>query len=374
MWNKLERILQDPSYKRLAIALVVSVVLHAFLLGKLDLTLPSLKKEMHVIEARIQMPKAVAKKVEIPKPEETVAPKPVPTPIEPPKPVTEPKVEEAIEPDQAVAAVEPAEPIAEPIPEAAPVVENPPQPQSSEPEASQPEQQEEPQPADIGLVINENAYQYVETDFDVRTKIDGNAEGKAKITYNLIENQQYQLSWLTEGSGLVGLLLPDLLQTSEGVLTKTGLQPVSYLYQFGNKTDKTRKVNFDWQAKKVISQTSKGARTDDLPEGAQDLLSFMYQFMYVAPLQTMQIHIATGKKLTTYDYSFEGEENINTTLGELKTIHITHSGNDADEKAELWLAIDYQYVPVKIRKIDKNGKVVEMVATRINTNRPTVNN
>jgi hypothetical protein len=100
----------------------------------------------------------------------------------------------------------------------------------------------------------------------------------------------------------------------------------------------------------------------------------MYQFMYVAPLQKMQIYIATGKKLTTYDYSFEGEENINTTLGELKAIHITHSGNDADEKAELWLAIDYQYVPVKIRKIDKNGKVVEMVATRINTNRPVVNN
>ena len=121
-------------------------------------------------------------------------------------------------------------------------------------------------------------------------------------------------------------------------------------------------------------QTSKATQTEDLPEGAQDLLSFMYQFMYVAPLQAMQIHIATGKKLANYDYSFEGEENINTSFGELKTIHIRHSGNDEDEKTELWLAIDYQFVPVKIRKIEKNGKVVEMVATRINTNRPTINN
>jgi hypothetical protein len=96
--------------------------------------------------------------------------------------------------------------------------------------------------------------------------------------------------------------------------------------------------------------------------------------MYVAPLQTMQIPIATGKKLAIYDYSFEGEESLNIKLGELKTIHIVHSGNNDEEKTELWLAIDYQYVPVKIRKIEKNGKVYEMVATRINTNRPTVDN
>ena len=48
-----------------------------------------------------------------------------------------------------------------------------------------------------------------------------------------------------------------------------------------------------------------------------------------------------------------------------------HSGSDAEDKTELWLAIDYQYVPVKIRKIEKNGDVVEMVATRINLNRPS---
>jgi hypothetical protein len=364
MWSKFAEIMQDPSYKPLGIALIVSLALHAFLLGKLDLTLPSLKKEMHLIEARIQMPKAVIKSVEAPEPEETVAPAPEPlkelvseaNAEAPSEPVPEPTVEAPV-----------PEVLAEPPP-----VEPPPLAQIENSEAET--QQQEPQPVDIGLVINENAYQYVETDFDVRTKIDGSADGKATITYNLTDGSHYQLKWLTAGTGFAALLFPDLLQTSEGLLTKTGLQPVNYLYQFGNKADKTRTANFDWQSKKVVLQTSKGTKTEELPEGTQDLLSFMYQFMYVAPLQTMQISIATGKKLTTYDYSFEGEENINSSLGELKTIHITHSGIDSDEKTELWLAIDYQYVPVKIRKIEKNGNLVEMVATRINTNRPTVNN
>ena len=376
MWNKFTEILQDPSYKRLALALVASVALHFFLLSKLDLTLPSLNKEMHVIEARIQMPKAVVKPVKAPQPEEAIASKQEPhkpkpqkqeKPVKPPEPVAEESIAPNVATETVIAAVTP-------IPQIVPPAELPPQIQPEAAQAEPPQPEPEPQPVDIGLVINENSYQYVETDFDVRTAIDGSAVGRATITYNLTDGSHYQLKWLTEGRGLAALIFPDLLQTSEGMLIKTGLQPSKYVYQFGNKADKTRTANFDWPNKIATLENSKGTQTVDLDEGTQDLLSFMYQFMFVAPLQTMQIPIATGKKLAIYDYNFEGEESINIKIGELKTMHIVHSGGDSDEKTELWLAIDYQYIPVKIRKIEKNGDVVEMVATRINTNRPTVNN
>ncbi len=366
MWSKLAKIAQDTSYKRPAVALIVSILLHVFLLGGLNSSLPNLKNEMHVIEARIQIPKAVVKKVETPKSEEIVAPEPV-----------EDTPKEALPEANADA---PSEPIPELIAEApvnevvdAPRIPNPEPPITPSSENSEQAPLEQGQPVDAGLVINENAYQFVETNFDVRTKINGSAEGKATITYNQIDANHYQLKWLTEGSGVVALFLPDLLQTSEGLLTKSGLQPLSYLYQFGNKADKNRIVNFDWQNKKVTTQTSKGVKTEDLPESTQDILSFMYHFMYVEPLHKMEIQIANGKKLVTYDYSFEGEEAISTSIGELKVIHIVHSGIDSDERTELWLAVDYQYIPIKIRKVEKNGDVVEMVATRINTNRLTQN-
>lgn len=366
MWIKLTEILQQPATKRLGVAIVVSALLHTLFFGNVDLSLPSLKKELHLIEATIQMPKAV------PPPAEAL---PEVAPVEE---ITPPPLEPIVEAPPEANVDAPSEPVAEPIvetpaPEVAaerPLAEPlPVQAENSEPEPPQ----DEPQPEDIGLVINENAYQYVETDFDVRTKIDGNAEGKAKITYNLLDGSHYHLKWLTEGSGIAALFFPDLLQTSAGTLTKTGLQPVTYLYQFGKKADKSRAASFDWQNKKVTMLTSKGSKTEDLPDGTQDLLSFMYQFMHVAPLQHMQLPIVNGKKLRIYDYSFEGEEQVNSPLGELKTLHILHSGSSDEEKTELWLAIDYQYVPVKIRKIENDGKVVEMLATRITTNRPVIN-
>ena len=385
--------LRNSNFKRLCLALFASIILHALLFGGFDFSLPSLNKEMHVIEARIQMPKAVVKQVETPKPQETITPEPPPKPVKEAKPKIEPepvvKPEPLVESEQIVESEPILQPETELVPLVEPIVENAtpvvaeatpapnpePPPANSLPEQALPvpEPAPEPQPVDTGLIINENAYQYVETDFDVRTAIDGSAVGKATITYNLTDGRNYQLKWLTEGRGLAALIFPDLLQTSEGVLTKAGLQPNQYFYQFGNKADKTRSASFDWPGKIITLQTSKGTQTVDLDDGTQDLLSFMYQFMFVAPLQTMQIPIATGKKLARYDYSFEGEKNLNIKIGELKTIHIVHSGGESDEKTELWLAIDYQYIPVKIRKIEKNGDVVEMVATRINTNRPTQN-
>ena len=178
------------------------------------------------------MPKAVAKQVETPTPQETIAPEPPPKPVKEAKPEVEPETlsEPAPEtlPEPIIENTAPA------VAEAATIPNPSPEPPlvNSAPEPAQPEP--EPQPLDTGLVINENAYQYVETDFDVRTKIGGSAEGKAKITYNLIDGSHYQLKWLTEGRGLAALIFPDLLQISEGVVIKTGLQPSKYLYKFGS--------------------------------------------------------------------------------------------------------------------------------------------
>lgn len=363
MWIKLAEIMQDLSYKRLGLALIVSVILHTLLFGGFNMTLPSLKKEMHVIEAHIQMPKAVVKPVEAPEPEQPVVAKQATVPELVPQEAPVPEPELIPEPTQAEMPPEPT--IKEPLDAVASSTDIS---ESSPSRTNQP-----PLPVDAGLVINENAYQYIETEFDVRTEIDGSAQGKAIITFNSVSNEEYQIKWLTQPSGVAALFIGDLLQTSEGALTKAGLRPKQYIYQFGNKADKARSAIFDWQAKKVTLQTSKGLKTEDLAEGAQDLLSFMYQFMYVAPLQAMQIAITNGKKMRVYDYTFAGEENINSALGELKTIHIVHTGSGEEDKTELWLALDYQYVPVKIRKTEADGKVYELLATRINTNRPVIN-
>ena len=240
-----------------------------------------------------------------------------------------------------------------------------------------------PLPANQEMLIGEpnfsKAYRTVETLFDVRTDINASptqsAAGSASIVFKLDDDGiHYQIESLIEPKGFAALFIADLTQTSRGLVSTNGLQPQQYDYAFGNKADKTYRASFDWINGLLKLQSSKGVKQVPLKVGAQDLLSFMYQFMYAAPSADLQVMMTNGKKLASYDYRFAGEEVIQTKMGELNTIHLARTKATEDEKTELWLALDYRYAPVKIRKIEKNGKVYELLATQIKTEETQINN
>ena len=215
----------------------------------------------------------------------------------------------------------------------------------------------------VGVILNTSAY--IEMDFDLRRNAD---RGKAHISYKQRPDGTYTLSNVAEAKGLMSLFLSgQLVQTSEGIVTTNGLQPVQYVYQFGKKADKSQRATFDWQAGQLNLENSKRSVSVALPDGTQDLLSFMFQFMFEPPLDKMQLSITNGKKLRSYAYTFEGEDQLHTKIGNLRTMHIGRSTGDGDEKTELWLAVDLHYLPVKIRQTEKDGSVIEQIVTSLST-------
>ena len=105
----------------------------------------------------------------------------------------------------------------------------------------------------------------------------------------------------------------------------------------------------------------------ELAEGAQDLLSFMYQFMFVPPLQEMHLTITNGRRLRTYDYRFDGEVQLETEVDTLRCIKISRTSSDGEEKTELWLAADYHYLPVRMRKTEEDGTETDRIVSRLVT-------
>lgn len=211
-------------------------------------------------------------------------------------------------------------------------------------------------------------YQYVETEFDVYRNNDTTPAGKTLITFSLDNNNNYLIKSSTEAKGLASIFFDTLQQKSEGVVTKDGLRPNYYSYEYGNK--KSQIANFAWSDSILVLHTAKGSKTEKLAIGTQDLLSFMYQFMFKPPLESLSISMTNGKNLRTYTYSFEGEEIIETRFSSaLKSIHLVKTGSEED-KTEIWLAIDYKYLPIKIRKTEKDGSTVEQIVTNIFTRLP----
>ena len=342
----------NPVFWRAAIALTLSLIIHLIILGGLDLHMPSLDRPESTIDMRLVQPSAkpAPDKVAVPV-QQVRKPRPKPAPPPPPEnPPAAPEVQDAQPAEPSVAAGDQA-----PDNQVA-TSENGAESVAAENAENQP----------TGLILNKSAY--IEMDFDLRRKADGGTVGTAHISYKQRPDGTYTLSNVAEAKGLMSLFLSgQLVQTSAGKVTTNGLQPGQYVYQFGDKADKTQRATFDWQAGKVTLENSKRSVSVALPDGTQDLLSFMFQFMFEPPLKEMQLSITNGKKLRSYAYSFEGEDQLQTKIGNLRTMHIGRSTGDGDEKTELWLAVDLHYLPVKIRQTEKDGSVIEQIVTSLST-------
>ena len=201
-------------------------------------------------------------------------------------------------------------------------------------------------------------------DYDVRRSLDGSPVGVARTMYFLGENNQYTIKNEVEAKGFVSLFYWNKLQqTSDGILTPEGLKPKNYHYQFGSKIDNF--AVFDWESKKIITTTNGKISEFEMLEGSQDMLSFMYQFMFEPPLAKMKIYITNGKNYKPYDYSYIGEEVIETDVDKILTLHIAKFNYNNEERIDLWLAKDYKYLPIKIRKTEKDGSILDQSTKKI---------
>jgi hypothetical protein len=371
---KIKTWLTDKSTVRLLSAILISALLHFGLIHQFQfLGLPETKTKTQLIEARLVQPKAETLPKEVsakqitpsaPTKYKKVAPKkiqPKPEVITESAPVTEVQPPKKDEPPKAELAQINEDDTEKQMTEIAEASQAHLQPAIAENEPDIPIEKaaEEPKPA---------PYVMVETDFNIYVNSDNGRAGTAKITYHALQNiQRYELKWEVNATGLLALFYPDLVQTSQGLITEKGLRPEHYIYQLEKKDSKATKADFDWINMKVNLLSNKGEKVADISDATQDVLSFMYQFMYIPPLSQMRVNMANGKKVADYDYVFEGEESLELPFANLKTYHIKHFKTDSDEKTELWLAKDYHFVPVKIRKTEENGTVIEQVATNLKT-------
>ena len=209
-------------------------------------------------------------------------------------------------------------------------------------------------------------YKRVVIDYDVRRSLDSSPVGAAKTTYLLDQDNHYSIRNEVEAKGFVSLFYWNkLLQTSDGLVTEDGLKPINYRYQFGSKIDNL--ATFDWDGKKIITSISGKVNEFDILEGSQDMLSFMYQFMFEPPLTKMKIYITNGKNYKPYDYAYIADEVVETETDKFLTLHIAKFNYNNEERIDLWLAKDYKYLPVRIRKTEKDGSILDQSVKKIET-------
>jgi hypothetical protein len=190
--------------------------------------------------------------------------------------------------------------------------------------------------------------------------------GQIEETYTR-QNDRYTLSSTTRAVGLLAIFKPGkIVISSSGLISAHGLQPLSFSDLREGEERRNRRAEFDWKAGQLtlIEQTQR--KVMPLPDGTQDRLSAMYQFMFLslAKADTLSFNMTNGGKLDVYDYRITSDQSVTVPLGTFKTLYVASVPEKGVNRTELWLSVEHANFPYKMVITDPDGGKLSQVLTK----------
>lgn len=206
-------------------------------------------------------------------------------------------------------------------------------------------------------------------EYDLRSNL---VDGHADYTWRR-EGSHYTIDGSIEANGFLAFVFVGRLeQHSRGELTPAGLRPDFFSLKRGDSAAES--AEFKWSQMEIKHNRLKGEHVQTLQEGAQDLLSFIFQFAYTFPEKLtdagpVSFAITNARKMDHYEFRVAGTEKLILPIGEINTVHLVRQTSDPADAYEAWLAVDQYYLPVKLRFMLGGRVSVEQIAVSL-TNTP----
>ena len=296
--------------RRIALAIALSVVIHAAILWLPYIQLP---------QARVELPPLSVRLEPLPKPVEMIAANPELVKPDPGYPLTQSEESASAKPETSAMAA-----------------------------MNRTEQTTATQPFPRHLQLR----------FTVYKGADGFRTGEIHQQFD-IHGDRYNLKSMRQTSGLASLRNSEqLIQTSRGRIVETGLQPEIFEEErITRDGTQNLRVTFDRAAGKL--RYSNGGETA-LPADAQDVLSFLYQFSQIRMNgEFFSLPVSDGTQLQRYQIEIGEKEDITTPMGKLRVLHLRKMHTRREAYFEIWLGLEYRLLPVRFRQVDGSGEVTE---------------
>lgn len=182
--------------------------------------------------------------------------------------------------------------------------------------------------------------------------------GVMERTLTRIDNNSYMMESRTKATGFIAAFYPaKILERSTFTFENGQAKPLSYVYErSGGKKSRHHELLFDWEKNRVSDTTQDKPWSLDIPANTVD--RHLYQLNVMFDMQdkpdNIQYLVADRGKLKTYDINNLGTETIKTPLGNIETIKLQRKTRN--RSTTVWVAEQYNYLPVQIEQDGKDGK------------------
>ncbi|MCB6182542.1 DUF3108 domain-containing protein [Leeia sp. TBRC 13508] len=148
---------------------------------------------------------------------------------------------------------------------------------------------------------------------------------------------------------------------SKGKITDEGIAPDSFADIRDDNDTPKHIAEFDYKARELRYGEPNQLTTEPLAPNTQDILSMGYQLaVQLSPGTSIDLNLVTGKKLYKIRFSADNEEEIDTPVGVIRSAHVKGKELNGNREFDIWLDLDHQNFPVRLKGIDNNGKAVDL--------------
>jgi len=179
------------------------------------------------------------------------------------------------------------------------------------------------------------------------------------------EDGRYRVRSESKTVGLAAIYRLDVKRESRGRIEADGLRP-EFFEEIRNGKPK-RRVDFDWNKRQATLFDGEHTKVVELPDNTWDSTSFGYNFAFTKPRPSaFPVNLTDGRRISDYRYEVLGKERLETEIGALDTLHVKKIQEPGDKRGlEVWLAQDHHNLPVRIRYVGKDGRVLDSTVTKI---------
>jgi hypothetical protein len=181
------------------------------------------------------------------------------------------------------------------------------------------------------------------------------------------DKDHYTLISTTRAVGLLAIIKPGkIIISSRGLIGPKGLQPLFFSDQREGDASRSRQAEFDRVTHQLTLISPAERKLFSLPEGTQDRLSAMYQFMFLslAKTDTLSFNMTNGNKLDIYNYRITADQSVTVPLGTFKAYYAASVPEARTNRTEIWLATDQANFPYKMVITDPDGDRLSQELTR----------
>ncbi|QDQ26474.1 DUF3108 domain-containing protein [Chitinimonas arctica] len=186
-------------------------------------------------------------------------------------------------------------------------------------------------------------------------RLSGLPVGEATQRWSL-EKDHYQLE--TEIAPIFG---PRIRYVSSGTVGEAGIKPAEYAEFRGGSTPR-QQARFDWTSKQVSYGNPESPQSAKLEAGAQELNTLPFQLSWLGTKNTATMQIMTGRKLRQDRFAMSDGGTLKL-MGKSTPVRVWRTP-DAEEGTEIWLAVEFGNLPVKIIRHDDKGEL-QLIAKTI---------